>query len=137
MFTVPKAGATHHFVTIARNLKFYPLSLRKAMKPDGPLNFVADTFKVHPCAEPQKEVIFSELSTWGLLNLRPEEILSIPNRLQEEYGITSAFLQDCLKPYIIQTISKDILEKEYGIEHPIQYLVSSTKHYSWPKGAGE
>lgn len=107
------------------------------MKSGRGLEFVASTFRVHTCANPDELALFKDLSVWELLNLRPKEILDIPGRLQDEYGITATFLQNALRPHLVQTISKDILEKEYGVEHPIQYLISSTNHYSWPKGAGE
>ncbi|GBE87629.1 PLP-dependent transferase [Sparassis crispa] len=116
----------------ARNLKFYALSLREAMEPGGPLAFIADRFKVGTCARPNELVLLTELSVWELLNLRIKDILDIPERLSNEFGITSQFLEDALGDYLIQSTAKDVLEVKYGIQSP-QYLVSSTKHYSWPK----
>lgn len=37
----------------ARNLKFYPLSLRNAMAPGEPLDFIAPTFRIATCGDPQ------------------------------------------------------------------------------------
>ncbi|KAF4616928.1 hypothetical protein D9613_008569 [Agrocybe pediades] len=118
----------------ARNLKFYPLSLREAMRPGEPLAFICSKFCVHSCMYPGELVPFKDLNLWELLNLRPDEILSIPNRLHSEFGISSDFLENALRPFLIQSTGKEFYQERYGIEHP-QYLVSSTRHYSWPKGA--
>lgn len=106
------------------------------MKEGGPLAFIADTFKIHPCAYPDEEVLFYTLHTWDLLNLQVQDILDIPSRIQKEYGISPTFLQLALEPYLLQTTGKDALQTAYGIVLPPQYLISSTKHYSWPKSAG-
>jgi len=105
------------------------------MRPGGPLAFISNRFSVHPCAHSDILVPFKELNVWELLNLRPEEILSIPDRLHKGFGISSNFLEQALRPYIVQSTGKDFYQDNYGIEQP-QYLVSSTRHYSWPKGAG-
>ena len=121
---------------LARNLKFYPLSLREAMKPGNPLSFIEDTFTIRTCSAQNEDVLVKDLSTWELLNLRSSDILDIPGRLQSQYGITPGFLEGALQTFLVQTTGKDALESEFNITQPCQYLVSSTKHYSWPKGAG-
>ncbi|EMD41726.1 hypothetical protein CERSUDRAFT_102127 [Gelatoporia subvermispora B] len=118
----------------ARNLKYYPLSLRDAMKPGNELNFIANTFKVHKCAEPDRLTLLTDLDAWELLNLRVQDILDIPDRLYKEYGITAQYLENIMEQYIVQTRGKQAVEEEWGIKSP-QYLISNTKHYSWPKGA--
>jgi hypothetical protein len=64
-------------------------------------------------------------------------VLELSTRLTEEYSITAQFLQDALKPYLIQSVGKDYLERCFGVEKPGKFFVSTTKHYSWPKGGGE
>lgn len=121
---------------VARNLKFYPLSLRLAMKKE--LSFVADTFHVRTCAESEESPptkLLKDFTTWELLNITPSEVLDIPTRLNRDYGITPAFLQKALDPYSVQTLGKDTLERKYDIK-PMAYFASATMHYSWPKGAG-
>ncbi|KAM0513536.1 hypothetical protein ACHAPE_007800 [Trichoderma viride] len=128
-----------------RNLKFYPLSLKLAigMKEsrnenkgiDPPLSFLAHAdppFLVENCKGEQKP--FVELDTWELLNLKPSTVLELSTRLTDEYSITAQFLQDALKPYLIQSVGKDYLERCFGIEKSGKFFVSTTKHYSWPKG---
>ncbi|KAJ4463690.1 pyridoxal phosphate-dependent transferase [Lentinula lateritia] len=114
----------------ARNLKFYPLSLRLAMM--NQLEFIADTFHVDTCTHESK--LLKDFTTWELLNILPSNVLDIPTRLNEEYGITAQFLQDALKPYLAQTVGKERLEREFHVE-PMAYFASATMHYSWPKGA--
>ncbi|OHE97321.1 hypothetical protein CORC01_07376 [Colletotrichum orchidophilum] len=117
----------------SRNLKFYPLSLRKAFGSGEALNFLSEAFKVETCMGEIK--LFTDLSTWDLLNLKPSDILDLPDRLYQEHGISNAFLSDVMKKFTIQSTGKDELERVFGLELPGQYMLSNTRHYSWPKGA--
>ncbi|KAL8847899.1 MAG: hypothetical protein Q9221_007075 [Calogaya cf. arnoldii] len=117
---------------LARNLKFYPLALRNAVKDFGPLSFIGNTFIVETCGGARK--LFKDLSKWELLNLKVHTVLEIPNRLFLEYGISSKFLQDTMKEYGIQSVGLGPLERQYDVDKPIQYMLASTRHYSWPKG---
>lgn len=120
----------------ARNLKYYPLSLQLAMRSGSPLHFISDSFEVDTCAEPRQRKLLRDLDTWELLNLRVQDILDIADRLHSEYGITAKFLESALREYIVQSTGKEDLLSKFGIDHPPQYLISNTKHYSWPKSAG-
>ncbi|KAK4446994.1 pyridoxal phosphate-dependent transferase [Podospora aff. communis PSN243] len=114
-------------IWVARNLKFYPLSVRKAMDdPDGPLRFVPSAFSVRTTQGRLKS--FRELSTWELLNLKAKTILDIPEQLNRQFGITPAWLQEALNPYNIQTCGKDLLEQHFQMRQPAQYFVPSTRH---------
>ncbi|CAE6425005.1 unnamed protein product [Rhizoctonia solani] len=117
----------------ARNLKFYPLSLACALELGAPLASIRDEFEIELCTGEKK--LFTKLDTWELLNLKPETVFEIPERLENEFGISSAFLSGIMNKYLIQSTGKDILEKQFGITKPSRYFVGGTKHYSWPKGA--
>ncbi|KAB8267849.1 pyridoxal phosphate-dependent transferase [Aspergillus minisclerotigenes] len=117
-------------IWVARNLKFYPLTLYQAMK-EGPLGFIANTFQVTTCVGEEK--LFKDLGVWELLNLRSEEILGMGDALYKQFGVTSKFLEEALRPFTIQTTGKDVLEREFRIEKPAKYFLAQTRHYSWPK----
>lgn len=126
----------------ARNLKFYALSLKKAMAPAHPLEFFSSTFtvRVYELNEATGIVqltdkLFVECSVWQLLNLTADQVLDLPGRLSTEYGISAAFVEKVMEKYIVQTIGKDALEAEFKVA-PCRYLISATNHYSWPKAAG-
>ncbi|EGE03438.1 pyridoxal-dependent decarboxylase [Trichophyton equinum CBS 127.97] len=118
-------------IWVARNLKFYPLTLSWAMK-EGSLWFIADKFKVTTCVGNEK--LFKDLTPWELLNLSSETILGLADRLREQFGITSKYLEEALNPFSIQTVGKDRLEAYFGINKPMKYFHAKTRHYSWPKG---
>jgi hypothetical protein len=80
---------------------------------------------------------FKELSTWELLNLKPSTTLDIPSRLYNEFGISPTFLESAIRPYLIQSIGKDPLEKEFNIKNSAKFCISISKHYSWPKSGGK
>ncbi|OJD39925.1 pyridoxal-dependent decarboxylase domain protein [Diplodia corticola] len=114
----------------ARNIKYYPLAIRQAL--DGPLGLVKDTFTVKTAQNVEK--LFSDLTTWELLNLKSETILDIPDRLNRDYSISSKYIEQILDDYGIQSRGKEALDRHFGIEKPAQYMLSNTRHYSWPKG---
>ncbi|CAE6445310.1 unnamed protein product [Rhizoctonia solani] len=116
----------------ARNMKFYPLSLASALEPGAPLDFIRNEFEIELCTGEIK--LLSQATAWELMNLKPETVFDIPERLQSEYAISAGALSTALNPYLIQTCGKDVLEKKFGMK-PSKYFVGTTKHYSWPKGA--
>ncbi|KAK1230099.1 hypothetical protein PQX77_006814 [Marasmius sp. AFHP31] len=114
-----------------RNLKFYPLALRDALA-SGKLPRVSDTFKVTTCHGEEK--LLKDLDVWELLNLKASTILDMPEQIQN-YGFSSEYLDEVMQQFIIQTISKQPVEKRWEMERTPVYFVPSTKHYSWPKAA--
>ncbi|KAJ7043065.1 pyridoxal phosphate-dependent transferase [Mycena alexandri] len=126
---------------VARNLKFYALSLKKAMAQSHPLEFVASTFgvrvyeldKATANMRPTNKLLV-QCSSWQLLNLTADQVLGLPGRLSSEYGMSAAFVEKVMEKYIVQTLGKDALEAEFKIA-PCRYLISATNHYSWPKAA--
>ncbi|KZS98839.1 PLP-dependent transferase [Sistotremastrum niveocremeum HHB9708] len=116
---------------VARNLKFYPLSIKLALRNE--LQFIEGSFKVRTCQGTYK--LFREFSTWELLNIRPNDVLDIPTRLESQYGISPTFLANVLRSYSVQTLGKGYLEEKFGIQSPSAYFASAAMHYSWPKSA--
>lgn len=121
-------------IWVARNLKFYPLALRRAVD-EGELKFVADRFKVQTCVGEEK--LFKDMTTWELLNLRSKTILDLPQDLYDQFGISSKYVEEAVKKYNPQSCGKGELERYFEIDKPVQYMLSKTRHYSWPKGAGK
>ncbi|CAG8556794.1 1827_t:CDS:2 [Acaulospora morrowiae] len=122
-----------HITCGARNLKFYPLSLRRASDHTEPLHFIADSFKVELCDGTQK--LLKDCSTWEMLNIKAQTILDFTERLSKEYNISEQYLESVMHNYLIQTVGKDVLKKHFGVTKPTLYFVGATKHYSWPKAA--
>ncbi|PPQ77096.1 hypothetical protein CVT26_004513, partial [Gymnopilus dilepis] len=116
---------------VARNLKYYPLSLQRAVK-EGRLSFVAGTFETTLCTGIRKKI--AACSPWELLNLTVDEILDLPTRLVSEYGISTRFIEVAISPYLVGNTGKDVLEKYFNIKSPVQ-IISIANHYSWPKSA--
>ena len=100
----------------------------------APLHFIADSFSVETCNGTVK--LLRTCDVWELLNLKVSSVTEIPQRLYKEYRISSTYLDSVMKNYIIQSVSKDTLMKKWGIQEQPVIFVPSTKHYSWPKGAG-
>ena len=105
------------------------------MEKGNPLDFAASRFYIENCQGEQK--LFSALTTWELLNLKSNVILDIPDRLYEELGISNDFLSGVMNKFTIQSTGKDVLEARFDMEKQGQYMLGTTRHYSWPKGAGK
>ncbi|KAF8265644.1 pyridoxal phosphate-dependent transferase [Lactarius quietus] len=118
---------------VARNLKFYPLTVRRAIVNEPSFAHVVTHFRIRLCSGDEK--VFVDCDTWELLNLAPDEAVSLTTRISETFGLSKQAFQTVLNTYLIQTTGKDDLEKYFGIERPPQYLCPKTAHYSWPKAA--
>lgn len=118
----------------ARNLKFYPLSLRDASAEGAEYSFIRDTFAVKTCTGVTK--LLKDCTPWELLNLTVSTILDMPDRLTAEYGISPESIDEVMAKYIIQSINKDTLMQRWGLTQQPVVLSPGTNHYSWPKAAG-
>jgi hypothetical protein len=116
-------------------MKFHPLALKRATENEPCLAHVATHFKVRLCTG--EESVLDHCDAWDLLNLTPDEVVSLLTRIAETFGLSSPALQAILNKYLIQTTGKEDLEKYFRVESSPQYLCPNTAHYSWPKGAGE
>ncbi|GES58212.1 pyridoxal-dependent decarboxylase domain protein [Aspergillus terreus] len=117
---------------VARNLKFFPLALRRAID-EGKLGFLKDIFSIETCEGVVKRV--SDMSVWELLNLRSETLLDIPRVLLKGYKLPKEFLDEVLWQYNIQCTGKEELERYFGIDKTSRFVLAKTHHYSWMKGA--
>ncbi|CUA69803.1 Protein transport protein Sec61 subunit alpha [Halocynthia roretzi] [Rhizoctonia solani] len=117
---------------LTRAQEFYHLSVACAMESGASLNVIRNEFTIELCNGETK--LFSQATAWELLNLKPETVFDIPERLQNEYAISAGALSAALNPYLIQTCGKDVLKSKFNIK-PSKYFVGTTKHHSWPKGA--
>jgi hypothetical protein len=67
-----------------------------ALEPGAPLEFIRDEFTVELCTGETK--LFADASSWELLNLKPETVFDLPERLQSEFGISSQALANIMNP---------------------------------------
>ncbi len=123
---------------MARNLKFYPVSVRSALRAN-PAFEKLKSFCVTKLNNESHPLI--GLNDWDVLNLPIDEVLNIAERMYNEYhestGITREAISDAISGYSIQNIGMHEMLKQHLpdiAESPVS-ICSSTRHYSWPKGA--
>ncbi|MDC3962611.1 pyridoxal-dependent decarboxylase [Polyangium jinanense] len=118
----------------ARNLKFYPLSLRDALRAEPSLAAARD-IEVSTCDGRRARLV--ALDAWSLLNLKVDDILALPERLTEEYGISSDTITKAMSSHSLQHLGMQELFRRSGADVPASpvILVPATKHYSFPKAA--
>ena len=117
----------------ARNLKFYALSMREALRAPE-LGRIADKLLIeHRHHGPVK---LAAMSAWDAINLPADEVLKLPERLESEFKIGRDEVTAALEPYSVQTLGLAQFARQFEIaigESAI--IVPGTKHYSFPKAA--
>ncbi|HEU4965360.1 MAG TPA: pyridoxal-dependent decarboxylase [Bacilli bacterium] len=118
----------------ARNLKFYPLALREALLSEPELA-AAKGLTVPLPTGGAAEVL--SLDTWALLNLRTDDILQLPQRMEREYGVSLQTVTDALNRHTLQSRGIGYWHGQLyrdGVQEPVA-TAPATMHYSWPKSA--
>ncbi|MFN6514409.1 MAG: pyridoxal phosphate-dependent decarboxylase family protein [Nostoc sp. CreGUA01] len=130
----------------ARNLKFYPISIKEALLNDGNLVKVAEQIKINaysPTSKTWTEQQLIKLDTWQLLNLKVDDILALSTQITKQLvsqGVdeskASTILSAALSKYSLQDLGIQEFSKRYlqEIASPV-FFVPGTKHYSFPKAA--
>jgi glutamate/tyrosine decarboxylase-like PLP-dependent enzyme len=118
----------------ARNLKCYPLALQAA------LNNEPSLAAAQGCTVPLPtggSAALIELDTWSLLNLKADDILALPTRLMEQYQIARETIVTALSTYSLQNLGMAEFSRRFmaDIKGTPVFLVTGTKHYSFPKAA--
>lgn len=117
----------------ARNLKFYPLSLREALQRESTLS-AAKALKVTLPSGPQARLI--DLDVWQALNLDVDEVLGLPTRIHEEFKIPPETLTANVSNYMLQDLGLVEFTRRYLGDLPAPvFMVPGSKHYSLPKAA--
>ena len=119
---------------MARNLKFYPVSVRAALINEPGLQ-AAKNYTIKLLNGFTAKLI--DLDSWTILNLPIDEVLAIAENISKQYNIDPTVFGDLVTNYTVQSIGyHDILSKYLpDIKNTPVSLCSATRHYSWPKGA--
>lgn len=119
---------------MARNLKFYPVSVRAAIQNESVFQDIKD-FQVKLANG--TIATLATLDDWEVLNLAIDNVLDISNRINKQYGIDAETINSAVSKYSVQEIGYHQILKKYLpsiCESPVS-ICSGTRHYSWPKGA--
>jgi glutamate/tyrosine decarboxylase-like PLP-dependent enzyme len=115
----------------ARNLKFYPLALQEALKTDSGLA-AAQNLEVPLPTGASKRLV--DLNTWETLNLKADDVLAMPARLEREYELDRNAITRAVSPYTLQNMGLIEFSRRF-LKTPPVFFVPGTKHYSFPKAA--
>lgn len=121
----------------ARNLKYYPLAVAKALAGSAALAPARGVVVRHGAGSPRPLL---ELDTWERLNLPVDEVLALPDRITACFEEGKApDLAALVKPYSLPELGFPEFLAEHGLSaggmgSPV-VLATATMHYSWPKGA--
>ena len=116
----------------SRNLKYYPLALQAALKNEP--EFIAAKYIEVPLVTGASQIL-TELDTWSLLNLKGDDILALPARLQQEYQIDTETIAQAIAKYSLQNLGIQEFSRLFlanTAASPV-LIVPGTKHYSFAK----
>lgn len=117
----------------ARNAKFYAVALREALMDPASGLSAASGLTVKLLDGSTAPII--DLDTWTLLNLKIDDVVSLPYVMEQRYGISTSMTNTAIASYSLPSIGMvDFYRKPSmaGIAGPVA-LVPTTRHYSWPK----
>jgi glutamate/tyrosine decarboxylase-like PLP-dependent enzyme len=118
----------------ARNLKFYAPALQAALREDPALASGRGITVPVPAGG---EVPLLGLDGWTLLNLRADDILALAPRITAQFGVPRDAVTRAVNRFSVQSLGIAEFARRFLGETggPPVFLVSGTKHYSFPKAA--
>ncbi|MFB7470802.1 pyridoxal phosphate-dependent decarboxylase family protein [Kitasatospora sp. NPDC056184] len=119
----------------ARNLKYYPVALARAVANDSGLAVARDVTVVDGAHRRHRLL---DLDDWALINLPVDTVLKVPRDLGavlEEHGLGLDALES-INEYTIQQLGFEAFRQQLDetVLAPVA-LAPATMHYSWPKAA--
>ena len=117
----------------ARNLKFFPVGLRAALR-EVPQLAPARNIEVPLWDGSSARLV--DLDTWTLLNLDGDAVGELPAAVADA-GVTPDELFEALSAYSLRNIGFVSFYGQFmnGVSAPPVFLTPATAHYSWPKAA--
>ncbi len=118
----------------ARNAKFFALALREALRHEASLVAAKDLPVRLLDGKTQKLIDIDD--AWTLLNLKIDDVVSLPQRIKDTYEIDPSVTVGALHSYSVQNIGMvDFYARLLtGVASPVA-MAPATRHYSWPKAA--
>jgi glutamate/tyrosine decarboxylase-like PLP-dependent enzyme len=118
----------------ARNAKYFALALRNALISEPELA-AARGLNVRLLDGSQARL--TSLDSWTCLNLRIDDVVSLPQIIARLFHIGIDVIQRALSRHTLQTLGLAAIQEQLQAEKirsPIT-IVPVTRHYSWPKAA--
>jgi hypothetical protein len=84
-----------------------------------------------------RALALASLDTWSIFNLKVDDILALPGRLEAEHGISSDAITEAMSRHSLQHLGILEATRRYlgDVKASPVILVPATKHYSFPKAA--
>jgi glutamate/tyrosine decarboxylase-like PLP-dependent enzyme len=117
----------------ARNAKFFALALREALRHESTLA-AARSLEVKLLDGSSGARLAEIDDVWVLVNLRVDDVVNLPQKIQDAYGIAPSITNAALEPYALQNIGMLEFYKRFMSDLPTPVVfVPTVRHYSWPK----
>lgn len=119
----------------ARNAKYYPVAVKKAVEKAIEVGDLPAGTDVEVTLSNGQTKSLTTLTSWELVNLTLDETLALPSRVVEQTNLSQEAFEDYTEDYLLQNIGLlELYSYLDGVKPPV-YFVPASKHYSLPKGA--
>lgn len=119
---------------VARNLKFYPFAIQKALQANEKLTKAREELTVTICGDQgERKMRLVDCNEWELFNIRYDEIADLASKIIEICKLGENELDTYLSPYLLQNVGLPEYTKKYQLTSRMKVFVPVTRHYSWPK----
>lgn len=118
----------------ARNIKFFPIALAAALRGE-PTMVAARALQVKKLDRSSATLV--DLDVWTLLNLKIDDVVTLPEIIEDTFGIKVGVTTQALQKYALSDIGWIAFYNQImpaGAKAPVA-IVPATAHYSWPKAA--
>ncbi|OWF53864.1 L-tyrosine decarboxylase [Mizuhopecten yessoensis] len=116
----------------ARNVKFYPVAIKKAVTSEEALKDALNYEVFVPRLDAKQKL--TGVCSWDLLNLDIDDIIRIPEDMSK-LGISNDVLADCLSKYSLQALGFFKFALVHGLTEAPVVVSPASNHYSWTKAA--
>ncbi len=116
----------------ARNIKFFPIALAAALR-EEPVMSAASALQVTKLDGSSATLI--SLDAWALLNLKIDDVVTLPETIEANFGIKVGVTAQALQKYALPNIGWIAFYNQImsaGAKAPV-VIAPATAHYSWPK----
>ncbi|XP_060073983.1 L-tyrosine decarboxylase-like [Ylistrum balloti] len=117
----------------SRNVKFFPLAVQKAMREEPTFADVKDLRVYIPRLDRKQKLIAS--STWDLLNLNLDDVISLPQEIERLTGKDHTYFQGDINKYGMAYKGFVEFFRLHDLRTEPVVMTSAANHFSWDKAA--
>jgi len=119
-------------VWASRNLKFYPLAVRNAIKNESSLA-KASGYLMRAPWDGGKKMSILDMSDWNLLNVEVDDAINMASEVATMADVDTSTFNDLIEKYSVQALGLHGFLRSNNLDSSGVVIAPASNHYSWPK----